>query len=219
MGWLLMLLVAQKTVESPPHKVALLELYTSEGCSSCPPADRWLNGIALDPERVIPLALHVDYWDSLGWPDRFAQRAFSERQAERSREVYTPETLLDGREWRARDRLEDAVRALNAQPAQAKITLTVAGRSAHARLETQVAGARLFLVAWQDGLEVDVARGENAGRRLRHDHVVRQFVAVRQSAAELELPERGGQIDGVAAFAEAPDGQILQAVALPLRGK
>jgi hypothetical protein len=214
MGWLLMLLVAQKTVESPPHKVALLELYTSEGCSSCPPADRWLNQIAVEPERVIPLALHVDYWDSLGWPDPFAQRAFSERQAKRSHEVYTPETLLDGREWRARDQLKEAVRAVNAQPAQAKITLTVAGRSARAQLSTQVAGAQLFLAVWQDGLEVEVPRGENAGRRLRHEHVVRQFVAGRQNAAELALPERA---DGVAAFAESPDGEILQAVALPLR--
>ena len=203
----LMLLLAQKTVESPPHRVALLELYTSEGCSSCPPADQWLNALAPATDQLIPLAFHVDYWDSLGWPDRFAQHAFNERQARRSREVYTPETLLDGREWRDRAHLAEAVKQIISQPSQARIVLTVVGREARAQLETRVSGAQLFLAAYQNGLEVEVTRGENAGRKLRHDRVVQRLVR----GDRLELPENS---DGVVAFVEEPDGRILQAVAL-----
>ena len=83
---------------------AVVELYTSEGCSSCPPADRWLSTLKAGPE-VIPLAFHVDYWDQLGWPDRLAQPAFSARQrdwqaVQHTRFVYTPQTILNGEDWR-----------------------------------------------------------------------------------------------------------------------
>src|SRR3954447_25677509 len=103
----MVLLALLLTAVSPPHKVALLELYTSEGCSSCPPADRWLNQLKLPRDQLIPLALHVDYWDSLGWPDPFAQRLFSERQERLGRNPYTPESVLDGREFRDRGNLVD----------------------------------------------------------------------------------------------------------------
>lgn len=83
----------------------LLELYTSEGCSSCPPADRWLSQLPRDSRDsgVVPLAFHVDYWDRLGWKDRFAQAAFSQRQRDRNRGpgwVYTPQLMLDGEDFR-----------------------------------------------------------------------------------------------------------------------
>src|SRR5579871_5557653 len=93
--------------ESPAHTVALLELYSSEGCSSCPPADRALSGLkaAAQADEVVPLALHVDYWDYIGWTDRFAKPEFTQRQnllaAEaNSRAVYTPEMFLGTRELR-----------------------------------------------------------------------------------------------------------------------
>ena len=200
------------TAVSPPHRVALLELYTSEGCSSCPPADRWLSELKLPRDQLIPLALHVDYWDSLGWPDPFAQRAFSERQQQLSRSVYTPERVLDGHEFRSD--LMEAVKRINAEPARARITLTVDGATARARLETGTDHARLFLAAYENGLEVDVPRGENAGKRLRHDFVVRRLVESSTHDATLAIP---AQIHGVVAFAQAPDGTILQADSLPLR--
>jgi hypothetical protein len=91
------------TATSGPARASLLELYTSEGCSSCPPADRWLS--QMPPRRdVVPLAFHVDYWDRLGWKDRFAQAAFSQRQRARNRGagwVYTPQVMLDGAERRS----------------------------------------------------------------------------------------------------------------------
>ena len=72
---------------SPPHAVALVELYTSEGCSSCPPADRWLGGLTAryGPDRIVALSLHVDYWDYIGWHDPYAQRQFGERQRDLGR--------------------------------------------------------------------------------------------------------------------------------------
>src|SRR3569832_1871687 len=85
---------------------SLLELYTSEGCSSCPPADRWLSHLP-DDAGVVPLAFHVDYWDRLGWRDPFAQAAFSQRQRARNNGtgwVYTPQVMLDGKDYRTRQR-------------------------------------------------------------------------------------------------------------------
>jgi len=106
---------------SPPHTVALVELFTSEGCSSCPPADRWLSTFAsrYGPEQVVPLSLHVNYWDYIGWQDPFAQAPFSERQrqlAQRSASprVYTPEVFV-------------GLREINRQPARAVIRLAMKG--------------------------------------------------------------------------------------------
>lgn len=88
---------------SGPSRARLLELYTSEGCSSCPPAERWLSQLPPD-SGVVPLAFHVDYWDRLGWRDPFAQAAFSRRQRARNSKlgwVYTPQVMLDGDDLRS----------------------------------------------------------------------------------------------------------------------
>ncbi len=94
---------------SAATRVAVLELYTSEGCSSCPPADRWVSSLpakGFTPDRVIPLAFHVDYWDELGWPDRMAKAQYSARQRmqagrHRASVVYTPQVLLNGADYRS----------------------------------------------------------------------------------------------------------------------
>ena len=104
---------------SPQHTVALIELYTSEGCSSCPPADRWLSTLSsrFGPDRLIPLSLHVDYWDYIGWQDPFAQAPFSERQlAQRSAgpRACTPEVFV-------------GLHEINWQPARADIRLAMKG--------------------------------------------------------------------------------------------
>src|SRR4051794_5009755 len=78
--WPLSVLAASCSADSPQHTLALVELYTSEGCSDCPPADRWLR--SLKPGSVVPIAFHVDYWDYIGWKDPFARAAFSARQRE-----------------------------------------------------------------------------------------------------------------------------------------
>ena len=118
--------------QSPQHRVALVELYTSEGCNSCPPADRWMSAIdrgGYTADQLIPLSMHVDYWDQLGWKDRYADRRFSERQSflsslAKSRVVYTPEVFVNLREFRNWDsaaQFKQALRQINAMPALADI--------------------------------------------------------------------------------------------------
>ena len=90
------------TASSPRSAAPVVELYTSEGCNSCPPADRWLSKLKADP-AVVALAFHVDYWDRLGWKDRFADAAFTQRQAQQqlhngARFSYTPQVVVDGRD-------------------------------------------------------------------------------------------------------------------------
>src|SRR5712692_2211956 len=121
----------QCSTKSSDHRVALLELYTSEGCNSCPPADKFLSslpGQGLTLRQVLPLSLHVDYWDDLGWRDPFSQTRFSERQREAARLghakfVYTPQFLLNGVD--SRDGLAEKVRRINNSKASAEINLTM----------------------------------------------------------------------------------------------
>ena len=94
---------------------SLIELYSSEGCSSCPPAEEWLNHLKGDAglwKSVFPVAFHVDYWDGLGWPDRFARAEYTQRQRDyaarlRQDSVYTPEFVLNGLEWRPSQGIPD----------------------------------------------------------------------------------------------------------------
>jgi hypothetical protein len=184
----------QCTLRSTAHRVTVLELYTSEGCSSCPPADRWLSSLpqrGAGPSAVVPLAFHVDYWNQLGWADRFSQERFSQRQHDvaarnRSRQVYTPQLILDGRPLRAGtlpDDLEDRLRSINAQPAGATIYAGVVRQptAVQVTLEADVSApanrsnADIWIAAFENGLSSAVARGENAGTLLNHDFVVRDL--------------------------------------------
>ena len=220
--------------ESVP--VTLVELYTSEGCSSCPPADRWLSQLA--PGRVVPLALHVDYWDYIGWRDRYAQARFGQRQREMvnrggGRVVYTPQVMLNGRDFRAWHNpaaFDDAVRRNAGRPLQAKLALAVAGGAAQglsARLTGEVlprkGRSEAYLALYENGLVSDVAAGENRGARLRHDYVVRQWLGPLPVGADGRIavshtfaPRDGMDFShaGVAAFIQDSDsGEVLQAVA------
>jgi hypothetical protein len=170
------------SVRSPDTRAMVIELYTSEGCNSCPPADRWAAGLPDTPQRVL-LAFHVDYWDRLGWTDRFAAPEFTARQHEQrlssgARFAYTPQVLLDGRDWRGWP--AGSPRAA-AAPSPVRITLQLDGLQATARVEAsgpafgalQRYGGYFALV--EDGHVSHVRAGENAGATLRHDHVVRQY--------------------------------------------
>jgi hypothetical protein len=186
----------QCAVRSPAHRVALVELYSSEGCNSCPPADRWLSRSdgAEAAGAVVPLALHVDYWDSLGWKDRFAQHAFTERQRTladygASSVVYTPEVFVAGREmreWREPERFDTLVRDIDAQPASADVAIELthdgAGKlQVDAGFMAAAGAARsrsldAYVAVYENDLESHVRAGENSGVTLHHDHVVRQWL-------------------------------------------
>src|SRR5258706_11293884 len=124
---------AECTVKSGPTTAALVELYTSEGCSSCPPADRWLTtmGHATTDRAFVPIAFHVAYWDYLGWKDAFADMRFTERQRQFARaaganSVYTPQVVLGGRdfpEWRRTGSVSRTAETINARPARAGLEI------------------------------------------------------------------------------------------------
>ena len=154
----------------------LLELYTSEGCSSCPPADRWLSQLPRDA-GVVPLAFHVDYWDKLGWRDPYAQAAFSQRQHARNSGpgwVYTPQVMLDEEDFRAWHR---GLSAQSTAPAQVGLALTLAQtpERIEVRADSRFAsnatarGAGVYLALYENRLSSKVTAGENAARTLRHD--------------------------------------------------
>jgi len=177
---------------SGPKTAALVELYTSEGCSSCPPADPQLSRLrqALDPAaEVVPLALHVGYWDYIGWKDPYAQVAFGERQdwlvrVNQRKTVYTPQFFVSGTELRSwQGALRDKVRQLNALPAAAAIRVQASiapngalALNAEATARDGAEPAALYLALAESGLASKVTRGENSGVTLAHDHVVREWI-------------------------------------------
>jgi hypothetical protein len=227
------------SVRSGATVTPVVELFTSEGCNSCPPADRWMSTLKTDP-GVVALAFHVDYWDRLGWPDRFARASWSERQqsianAARSAVVYTPQIVLQGRDagaGRGADALLDVSRSAS-MPARATIELSanIAARrvivdaTAHVPAAAERAGSRLVIAYTDGGHRTDVKRGENAGVTLRHEHVVRTLVTSDASRANgalglttsLELPSEAGTHPRLVVFVERHAARdVLQTVVLPL---
>jgi hypothetical protein len=162
------------TAGAPVPRV--VELYTSEGCNSCPPADRWLSTLKTEPD-VVALAFHVDYWDRLGWKDRFASAAFTRRQAEQqafngARFSYTPQVVVNGADRRA---------GTLPPPAATDVSLSLE-RDGERYVATVRHGAARSLAAYwavtENGHSSAVKAGENEGVTLKHDFVVREFVPV-----------------------------------------
>jgi hypothetical protein len=218
---------ASCSAASGPIRTRLLELYTSEGCSSCPPADRWLSQLPRDA-GVVALAFHVDYWDRLGWKDRFAQAAFSQRQRDRNRLtgwVYTPQFMLDGADFRGWHR---GLPARAPVPAQAHLTLSLDTLPGHIDTRTEVryastaAGrnARLYLALTENRLSSSVTAGENARRTLRHDDVVRTLAGPFEASRVLHRfilqPDWKAADLAVLAFVTDERGATLQALARPV---
>lgn len=200
-GFLLMLgtqMVSSATetrFESGPAQTSLVELYTSEGCSSCPPAEAWMSHLKSDAglwKNFVPLAFHVDYWDRLGWRDRLSSPQWTERQRNyaalwRSESVYTPAVVLNGREER------DWSSANPSQPNEKLVGVlrvtSADGKSFTFDFKPATGGtadyeAHLALLA--SGISTNVRAGENSGRNLEHDFVVLnlQSVALKSEAGE-----------------------------------
>lgn len=189
-------------VSSGPQRTVMIELFTSQGCSSCPPAEEFLNRFSDNPRlwrSFVPLAFHVDYWDYLGWQDRYALPDNARRQRRYAalghvRGVYTPGFMVNGRGWRpgwlAREPGTDGGRA-------GELTLLLDGD----RLEARYGGAgaadgalELHVALLGMGLATDIARGERAGGHSRHDFVVlaHQVLDGAGPAWSGSLPAAGG---------------------------
>ena len=170
-----------------PHRTpVIVELFTSEGCSSCPPADAELARLVRDQPisgaEVIPLSLHVDYWNGIGWKDPFSAASYSARQRDygqafRLDSVYTPQMVVDGKaEFVGSDgsRAADAIRRAASAP-KASVFVAVSDGAAKIRVAGASKGADVMLAITEDGLSSDVRAGENSGRHLAHVAVVRSL--------------------------------------------
>lgn len=193
-------------------KPVVVELFTSQGCSSCPPADRILGHLA-DRKDVIALGFHVNYWDRLGWPDPFATEAGTERQYAYSpvlgrRNVYTPQMVIDGRYDVVGFDAERIKVAIAQADALAAARLAVGlewrepGRLAYS-LPAGEGRARVQLVRFARQLDQDIERGENAGRHLSYSNVVREIVEIGRwdgaaMAGEVEVNTGQDEAGGVA---------------------
>jgi hypothetical protein len=233
----------QLSVRSGPQTVALLELYTSEGCNSCPPADALVSSLAtkgLTLDRVVPLGLHVDYWDALGWPDRFAQAIFTQRQREiaarhRTRTVYTPQLVLHGRALSTWGALDTEVQRINHTQARADLSLEATTQAPNtlgvvAQAVVPEAAVRphtqMYLALYENRLTSAVTAGENAGHTLRHDYVVRQWfgpltintqgTARLQQTLSLQRDWKTSDLGLVVFVQQHQTGEVLQTLALPL---
>lgn len=217
-------------------RIALLELYTSEGCNSCPPTDQWVSSLPQPqfvPQRLVVLAYHVDYWNDLGWQDRFSQRRFTERQqalvrANGLHTAYTPQLVLNGRDLRDTAGMEKQVANINAQAPGVNLTLRAdrKGPILNASVSVNpVAGStpeamKLYVALYENNLESQVQAGENRGKRLQHDYVVRVLLGP-VAAAPDKTTFQAWQIPltadwktadmGLAAFVQSTrTGEVLQ---------
>ncbi|MFZ6846037.1 DUF1223 domain-containing protein [Undibacterium sp. RuTC16W] len=223
---------------SPLHTVALLELYTSEGCDSCPPADKFVSNLyqstGLTADQLLPLSLHVDYWDYIGWKDVFAKPAFTQRQrwlAElaSSRSVYTPEMFVAGHELRNwRGDVKETVKRINQVPARADIRISLDalhGQQLSVRVDSKTEHpGKLYVALLENNLVSNVQAGENRGVSLQHDYVVREWgepVRMMNNSAnvtrQISIPVNAVRKNlAVAAFVQSDKGDVLQALSLPL---
>ena len=181
--------------ESKPARTHLLELFTSEGCSSCLPAEAWLSNLKNEPrlwQDFVPIAFHVDYWDHLGWRDPFASKTWTERQADysarwKSESVYTPAFVLDGVAWR------NAALPPAATETPGVLRITINGERVTAAFKPATSAGRhyeIHVARLGFALGADVTAGENNGRKLVHDFVVLGLTneGMKSGMKELRLP-------------------------------
>ncbi len=184
--WLLFLLsqatFAETLISSPDTRVSLLELYTSEGCSSCPPADNWLSKLKSHPQlwqSIVPVAFHVDYWNYIGWNDRFSSPDYSARQrryasAENVNTVYTPGFMLNGQEWRSFFGLRKLKLDNSSMPGKLllKINKQEMMASFDPAKETKTSELLLNIAVLGFDIKTRVKAGENRDRTLTHNFIV-----------------------------------------------
>ena len=224
-------------VKSGARQTAVVELYTSEGCSSCPPADRWLSELVTAPRQeldVLALTFHVDYWDYLGWKDRFSNADYTRRQRvlganNLQRTIYTPEFFVNGVETRGAGNILEKIQQSNQQQPLLDLQLTVSHEDtalvlslkSPSRTDTIGQIHHRYLV-YENNLSTDVAHGENSGKVLHHQQVVRYMSPAsslqEQNRHRIEIdPDWQAENVGVAVLVTSPgDRHYLQAIHTPV---
>jgi len=216
-------LLLASSLQAQDRVPVLVELFTSEGCSSCPPADillAELQGHKAEPNLdFIVLSEHVDYWDNLGWKDPFSSKSFTQRQEtyariEGNRDIYTPQAVIDGRFSTVGSDRSNVLKALAASGAKPKPPLNLSVTHEPGALLLEAASREngdLWIAITQDKAVSRVAHGENAGRTLTHVGVVRSLINVRGNQARIEIdPSWPASLNLVAFVQDAATGRILQ---------
>jgi hypothetical protein len=213
-GWVLAM--ESKTFESGETQTTLIELFSSEGCSSCLPAEKWMSELKRSPDlwkKMVPVAYHVDYWDHLGWRDRFSKPEFTEKQQRYASTwgggdpVYTPGFVVNGKEWRGwfaggvltvpSNKIGVLRITMNDD---AKLSATFAPKTIQPR------ALALNVALLGNDLESDVNSGENSGRKLRHDFVVLDFL-------QSDMGNQSNHWTGSVSFPNKSDGDKPSALA------
>ena len=227
---------AECSAKSGAQTVPLLELYTSEGCSSCPPADKWMSGIKTD--KVTPLAFHVDYWDYIGWKDKFSKAEYSDRQRKTAAFggagfVYTPQFVMSGHDFKGWDnsRLNEKIESSQKLASRANLSLDAVTKangditlttSAQAVKPADAKNTDVFIALYENKLVSQVKAGENSGRELKHDYVVREFFGAYQISNQNEFSKdfnlnadwKKRDAGAVIFVQNSQTGEILQSLAL-----
>ncbi|HEX7436576.1 MAG TPA: DUF1223 domain-containing protein, partial [Caldimonas sp.] len=175
---------------------ATAEIYTSEGCNSCPQADRWLSRLKTDPD-VVALAFHVDYWDRLGWKDRFSSPTYTQRQSQQlssngARFSYTPQVVIDGTDRKDWPGIAAPLTSRGAAAAPVELTLAREGQRITATVAPLATAPKRLAAYWavtEQGHVSAVQAGENEGVTLKHDYVVRAYRPVTAWLPRAEAPE------------------------------
>ncbi len=219
---LLLGLVTKAQAEQP--RPIVVELFTSQGCSSCPPADALLSELAKNPQ-ILPLAFHVTYWNSQGWRDPFSLDIATERQRLYQRllatdTIYTPQMVIEGRTDVVGSDRKNVARAIAAAQSDASVPLTLSENPSGLTIEIGAGAgeAAVMLVGYDGTRRTSVQRGENAGRLLSESNIVRSFTMLATwQGKPLNLASVAPMAEHAAVILQARDGRILGAAILPKR--
>jgi len=200
------------------QRPTVVELFTSQGCSSCPPADIYLTELARNA-GVLALAFHVDYWDSLGWKDPYALAAATERQeryaAHLRKGPYTPQMVVDGGSvivGSDRRGVAAAIERARSEAANVEVTLASGGATLTIEVGSGTGAAQILLVGFDRQHETAVMHGENAGKTLLESSIVRSLTGIgRWSGEPLKLSIAAPAGEGVAVLLQSDDGRIVGA--------
>lgn len=210
-----------------PEGPLVVELFTSQGCSSCPPADRYLATLAsagrVAGRAVAPLSFHVDYWNDLGWTDPYSQPAWTDRQRRYARalgdRMYTPEIIVGGAAGMVGSHTRKVAAAIAAAPRPALLAATATWAKDHVEVTASApAGADVLVAIWEEAQTVSIPRGENAGETLTNHRIVRRLeriaAAGRRGTRRVALDPAWHRA-GAVVFAQRPDQRIIASALLP----
>lgn len=205
---------------SAASRPVVVELFTSEGCSSCPPADAYLTELA-GRSDVLPLAFHVTYWNSLGWRDPFSFEGATSRQADYAARLgggsYTPEMVVDGRRGLVgsdRGAVDSAIAASRGE-AGVPVSLNRSGGGLKVSVGAGRGRGRIVLIGFDRRHQTQVGRGENSGRTLLESNIVRSMRSIgAYDGAPITLSEQPVAGEDTAVIVQAPDGRIIGAARL-----